>query len=104
MTTINSIQEYNALINQGKTVLLDFYADWCGPCRTQIPILEQLSAKIGNDITIAKINIDTQPELARQFGVRSIPTIAIVDNGEVQYQRSGVHTESMLIDLLSVNV
>ena len=103
MRTINSIQEYNSLINQGKTVLLDFYADWCGPCRTQIPILEKFSETVGDDIIIAKVNVDTQPELAGQFGVRSIPTIAIVDKGHVQYQKSGVHTEQVLTDLLAVN-
>jgi len=102
MKTIKSINEYNSIVNQGKTVLLDFYADWCGPCRTQLPILDQLSQKVSDDIIIAKVNVDTQPELARQFGVRSIPTIAIIENGDVKYQKSGVHTEHVLNDLLSV--
>lgn len=101
MTTIKSIQEYKALIDQGQTILLDFYADWCGPCQTQLPILDKLSNKVGDHITIAKVNVDTQKELARQFNVRSIPTIAVVQDGQVHYQRAGLHTEQMLIDLVA---
>lgn len=102
MINIKSIEEYNGLINQGKKVLLDFYADWCGPCRTQLPILEGFANKFGDNVIVAKVNVDTQGELARQFRVRSIPTIAVVENGLVQYQQAGLHSEQKLIELIGV--
>ena len=72
---------FNEIVSDtSKTVLVDFWAEWCGPCRMLAPVLEELSAA-HDDIVIAKVNVDEQPELARQFNIMSIPTVHIYKNG-----------------------
>ena len=68
------------VLNSNKPVLLDFYADWCGPCRMIGPIVSEIAEK-RNDVKVGKINVDEQPELAAQFQVMSIPMLAVIKNG-----------------------
>ena len=78
-------------------VLVDFWATWCGPCRMQAPILEQLSQEIDEDeLKILKMDVDENPETARQFGIMSIPTLMFKKDGEVVKQVAGVHTKDQL--------
>jgi thioredoxin 1 len=72
---------FQETINEG-LVLVDFWAPWCGPCKMIAPILEELNAKVGDALTIAKINVDDNPEKAGQYGVMSIPTLKVFKNGE----------------------
>ena len=76
------------VLNSNKPVLLDFYADWCGPCRMVGPIVSEI-ANERNDVKVGKINIDEQPELAAQFQVMSIPMIAVIKNGKLENQVVG---------------
>ena len=85
--------------NADKTVLLDFYADWCGPCRMVAPIIEEIAAE-RNDITVGKVNVDNSPELANRFGITSIPTIIVMKNGSVANQAVGFRTKEQLLALL----
>ena len=71
-----------------KPVIVDFYADWCGPCRMLGPVLEELASE-RDDILVAKVNVDAEPELAREFNVFSIPTIVVMRDGEIVHQSSG---------------
>ena len=96
MKEIKNLSEYNELINEGKPVLLDFYADWCGPCKILLPTVEKLAAKYEGDFNIAKVNVDHNPELAQQFGVRSIPALFFLQDGEVRENLVGVQTEATL--------
>ena len=80
-------------------VLLDFYADWCGPCRMVAPILEEIAAE-HPEYTIAKINVDDQPELASRFGVMSIPTLVVMEEGNVIHQSSGARPKAQILALL----
>jgi|EndMetStandDraft_4_1072995.scaffolds.fasta_scaffold46065_2 thioredoxin 1 len=73
----------NEVLNAAEPVVVDFWAEWCGPCKMIAPALEEISAELGGKVKIAKLNIDENPELAAQFGVRSIPTLAIFKNGQV---------------------
>lgn len=75
MRKIESSQEFDETIKNGNVVIADFYADWCGPCQVQSPILEELSKELDGKVDIIKINVDQQQELALRFGVRSIPTL-----------------------------
>ena len=75
MRKIESSQEFDETIKTGNVVIADFYADWCGPCQVQAPILEELSKELDGKVDIIKINVDQQQELAQRFGVRSIPTL-----------------------------
>ena len=96
MKEIKNLAEYNEAINAGKPVLLDFYADWCGPCKILLPTVEKLADKHADSFTIAKVNVDTNPELAQQFGVRSIPALFFVQDGKVQEGLVGLQSEAVL--------
>ena len=96
MKEIKNLAEYKAVIESGKPVLLDFYADWCGPCQIQLPIVSKLAEKYGDDFIIAKVNVDQNTELAQLFGVRSIPTLTFAQGGEVKERLVGVQTAATL--------
>jgi thioredoxin 1 len=80
---INSTQEFNDIVNKSdKTVVVDFWAEWCGPCRIQGPILDELSNKNPDDVVIAKVNVDNLQELSANYGISSIPTMMVFNKGE----------------------
>jgi thioredoxin 1 len=74
-------ENFNELINSENTTLVDFYADWCGPCRMLGPVIEEI-ANENKNINVGKINVDSHKELANQFGIRSIPTMIVFKNGK----------------------
>ena len=90
---------YNEIVNVEKKVLIDFYADWCGPCRMLSPIVDEV-ANERDDIVVAKVNVDDEPELAQQFGVISIPTLAVLDRGKVVKQSSGARPKADVLKML----
>ena len=83
----------------GKVVLLDFYADWCGPCRMVSPIVDEIANERA-DITVGKINVDDEPELAEAFGVVSIPTLVVMKDGKVTNQSAGARPKAQILALL----
>ena len=85
--------------NSDKPVLIDFYADWCGPCRMVAPILHEI-AEERPDVIVAKINVDNEEELAMEFGVYSIPTLVVMKNGEVVKQSSGARPKAQILAML----
>ena len=85
--------------NSDKLVLLDFYADWCGPCRMVAPILHEI-AEERPDVIVGKINVDEEEALAEAFGVYSIPTLVVMKNGEVIRQTSGARPKAQLLAML----
>ena len=82
-----------------KTVLLDFYADWCGPCRMVSPIVDAI-AEENSDIKVGKVNVDEENELATAFGVMSIPSLFVIKGGEVVNQAVGARTKAQILDML----
>lgn len=96
MKEIKNTQELNFLINQDKPILLDFYADWCGPCKSLSPRIEKLDKKLGEEVNIAKINVDNNKAIAAHFKVRSIPSLFFIQNGKVVDQLFGLQTEAVL--------
>lgn len=93
-------ENFEQEVNQAKgTVLVDFYADWCGPCKMQGPIVDELSEQM-SDVKFCKINIDEQPALAQEYGVMSIPTIMVVKDGDVKFKEPGLMQKKALEDLL----
>jgi len=89
----------NEVINSEKSVLLDFYADWCGPCRMVAPIVSEISEE-RSDVKVGKINVDEQPELAAQFQVMSIPMLAVIKDGKLVNQAVGYRTKEQIEAML----
>lgn len=90
---------FSEVKNSEKTVLLDFYADWCGPCRIVSPIVDEI-AEENPQYLVGKINVDEQEELAQEFGVFSIPTLVVLKNGKVVNQVSGARPKPQILALL----
>ena len=91
---------YDAATAKG-VVLVDFWAPWCGPCKMQGPILEKVAAEIGDKAVIAKVNVDESPELAAKYGVRSIPTLILLKDGEVSQQFVGLQQQPALVSVIN---
>lgn len=91
---------FNDIIQGDKPVLIDFFATWCGPCKYQAPILEELAGAMGDEARIIKIDVDRNQAVAAQYGVRSVPTLMIFKNGEVKWKEAGVKEKEQLIQLL----
>ena len=87
------------VLNSNKPVLLDFYADWCGPCRMVGPIVSEI-ANERSDVKVGKINVDEQPELAAQFQVMSIPMLAVINNGKLENQVVGYRSKEQIEAML----
>lgn len=87
---------FKDLIDSDTPVLIDFHADWCGPCKMQSPILEELKNELGETLTIVKIDVDHNQSLAQKLGVQSIPTLMIFQQGELKWQGTGVQTKQTL--------
>ena len=94
-------ENFDAIKAETKTVLLDFYADWCGPCRMVGPIVHEI-AEERDDIVVGKINVDEQPELAATFEISVIPTLVAMKDGGVLGKSTGVISEAKILELLRV--
>lgn len=96
---INKENFASEVLNSNKPVLLDFYADWCGPCRMVGPIVSEI-ANERSDVKVGKINVDEQPELATQFQVMSIPMLAVIKNGKLENQVVGYRSKEQIEAML----
>jgi len=93
-------QSFGELIKGKKPVLVDFSAEWCGPCKMMPPILKEVKDKLGESVTILKIDIDRNPAVASAYGIQSVPTLMVFRDGEVKFRQSGVMQASQLKNVL----
>lgn len=91
---------FNKLINGEKMVLIDFHAEWCGPCKAQAPVIKQVAKEIGDKARIIKIDIDKNQAIAQRYKIRSVPTIVLFKNGKIVWQESGVKTKAKLMNVI----
>ncbi|MDM7849594.1 thioredoxin [Pseudochrobactrum kiredjianiae] len=91
------------VLKASEPVVVDFWAEWCGPCKMIAPALEEISSEMAGQVKIAKVNIDENPELAAQYGVRSIPTLLLFKNGEIAANMVGAAPKSRLADWIKAS-
>ena len=103
-TTTLTAGTFDEVVNASeKPILVDFWAEWCGPCKQISPILEEIASEENNAITIAKINIDENPRVATDYGIRSIPTMLLFSNGELKDTKVGALPKQELNDWIKSN-
>ncbi len=90
---------FDEIKNSDKTVLLDFFAEWCGPCRMVSPLVDEI-AEENPQYLVGKVNVDEEPELAQAFGVASIPTLVVMKNGRIINQSSGARPKAQILEML----
>ena len=95
------MSKFNDLIKSGKPVLVDFFAEWCGPCKTMAPILSELSRELGDRAHILKVDVDKNPSAAGHYRIRGVPTLVLFRNGEIKWRQSGVVSKNELLNVIS---
>ncbi|EGV43392.2 thioredoxin [Bizionia argentinensis JUB59] len=98
------MSNFSSIINKDKPVLVDFFAEWCGPCKTMSPILKEVKDEFGEGVTILKIDVDKNQQLAAQFKVRGVPTLILYKSGKQLWRQSGLSSKRDLISLIKSHV
>jgi thioredoxin 1 len=95
------MSSFSEIINQDKPVLIDFHADWCGPCKMMAPILKQIKDKLGDKVSIIKIDVDKNQQLAAKYQVRGVPTLMLFKNGKQVWRQSGVLQKDEIVKTIN---
>ncbi len=95
---------FNEMIQSDKPVMVDFFAEWCGPCKMMVPILKDVKQEIGNDVTIIKVDVDKNPQAAQQYQVQGVPTLILFKNGKPLWRQSGVVPKGAIINIIKQHI
>ena len=106
MATVNVTDENFDLevLKSSKPIVVDFWADWCGPCKQIAPTLEEISNEMANQVTIAKLNIDSEVNTGTKYGIRGIPTMLLFKDGELKATKVGATTKSNIVSWIKENI
>jgi thioredoxin 1 len=97
---MSTTETFGSIINGDTPVLVDFFAEWCGPCKMMPPILEQVRTQMGDKVRIIKIDVDRNQQLASELNVSSVPTIALFIKGEIKWRQPGVQPANVLVEII----
>lgn len=100
---INDMGNFNEIINGNTPVLVDFYADWCAPCKMMAPIMQQVSREMEGKVKVIKVDVDKNEDVARKYQIRSIPTMILFKNGKVMWQGVGVMQADQIKAIIQKN-
>lgn len=91
---------FESIINSNTPVLVDFFAEWCGPCKAQSPILKEIASELGEKVKVIKIDVDRNPEIAMKFHIQGVPTLMVFKNGRQMFRQSGMMTKPQIYNVL----
>jgi thioredoxin len=97
------MNKFSQIINNEKPVLVDFYADWCQPCKVMAPQLKQLKSEMGDSVKIIKVDVDKNPQISAVYNIRSVPTLMLFKQGQVKWSGAGVVPSSQLKNIILAN-
>lgn len=95
-----SLNKFQQLLQSGKPVLVDFSAEWCGPCKMMTPVLKELKGKTGESLTIIKVDVDKNPVVASNYQIQGVPTLILFRNGEIKWRQSGVQSADQILNTI----
>ena len=99
-----TLNEFDQLVDEAPLAMIDFWAVWCGPCKMLSPAVEDIAERYGDKVLVGKVNVDEEPDLARRFGVMSIPTVVFLKNGREFDRKVGVMPPKVFTDVLDKNL
>lgn len=95
--------KFESIIDSNTPVLIDFFAEWCGPCKAQSPILKEIASELGEKVKVIKIDVDKNPEIAMKFHIQGVPTLMVFKNGRQVFRQSGMMTKPQIYNVLINN-
>ena len=95
---------FDSIINEPRPVIVDFHALWCGPCKTQSPILSDIAAEFGERLRVIKIDVDKNPLIASKYNIQGVPTVILFKNGQLVWRQSGVASKSQLNEIIMQHI